>query len=349
MVLATHHIQGGTIKMEILGRPPLRDGPGAAVAVPLRNSSWNKGIRLRQNIVRFQMISRTDRPVPRFVHEAKGKSFHISSFKANFQNDKARDASIKPISPNSSVKISFLPHEKEENLQVSPAAQDMPVSCTSESDKTISQSQTIHGLFLKWLNLLRTGATVETGDGILEKPPQMDHLTEQTATKSKERGETLKVVLCYFLGLDATIMVPLLIFIPLYLAVNVKYGSQVSRELTPLWIIGPLIVALYVKLLRGIFALYVFSFKQSVKVIKNLPTYFSLSSSYIAEGKLKEDIRARFWQPFVNIKNLDYKEFTMRKWKVFQEWFVEKYLDFVESIWPHYCRTIRFLKRANLI
>ncbi|XP_021770892.1 uncharacterized protein LOC110735065 isoform X4 [Chenopodium quinoa] len=344
MVLATHHIQGGTIKMEILGRPPLRDGPGAAVAVPLRNSSWNKGIRLRQNIVRFQMISRTDRcislkptfplrPVPRFVHEAKGKSFHISSFKANFQNDKARDASIKPISPNSSVKISFLPHEKEENLQVSPAAQDMPVSCTSESDKTISQSQTIHGLFLKWLNLLRTGATVETGDGILEKPPQMDHLTEQTATKSKERGETLKVVLCYFLGLDATIMVPLLIFIPLYLAVNVKYGSQVSRELTPLWI----------------FALYVFSFKQSVKVIKNLPTYFSLSSSYIAEGKLKEDIRARFWQPFVNIKNLDYKEFTMRKWKVFQEWFVEKYLDFVESIWPHYCRTIRFLKRANLI
>lgn len=342
MVLVTHHTQS------------------SFAAVPLRNSSWSKGIRLKQNIVRFQMILRTDRcismkqafplrPVPRFVHEAKGKLLQISSFKGNIQNDKSGDASSKPISPKSSVKISFLPQEREENLQESPTAQDTPVSCASESNKTISQSQSIRGLFLKWLSLLRTGVEAEAGDGILERSPQMDHLTEQKATNSKERGEILKVVLCYFLGLDATITVPLLIFIPLYLAVNVKYGSQVSRELTPLWVIGPLIVALYVKLVRWIFALYVFSFKQSVKVIKNLPTYYSIALNYIAEGKLKEDIQARFWQPVINVKNLDYKELSMRKWKVFQGWIVEKYLDFVESIWPHYCRTIRFLKRANLI
>lgn len=108
---------------------------------------------------------------------------------------------------------------------------------------------------------------------------------------------------------------------------------------------GPLFVALYVKLLRVIFSLYVFSFKQSVKVIKNLPN----ALSYIAQGKLKEEIHARFWQPVIDIKNLDYKAFTVRKWKAIQEWIVEKYLDYVESIWPHYCRTIRFLKRANFI
>lgn len=135
----------------------------------------------------------------------------------------------------------------------------------------------------------------------------------------------------------------------MYLAVNVAYGTEVSKELTPLWVFGPLIVALYVKILRVICALYVFTFKQTVKVVKNIPTYYLLACTYIGGGKLKEDMRDRFWQPVVYIKNLDYKEFSRRKLKDLQEWLLEKYLDFVESIWPYYCRTIRFLKRANLI
>lgn len=123
------------------------------------------------------------------------------------------------------------------------------------------------------------------------------------------------------------------------------YGAEVSKELTPLWVVGPVIVVLYIKMLRWLFALYVFSFKQTVKVIKNLPVYYS----YLVEGKLKEEFRSRFWQPVVNIKNLNYKEFSKSKLKELQVWLVERYLDFVESIWPYYCRTIRFLKRANLI
>lgn len=137
--------------------------------------------------------------------------------------------------------------------------------------------------------------------------------------------------------------------VPLYLAVTLVYGAEVSKELTPLWILGPLIVALYVKMLRGICALYVFSFKQTVNVVKNLPTYSLLAYDYIVRGKLKEDIRMRLLQPFIDIKNLDYKEAAKRKAKDIEVYLVEKYLDFVESIWPYYCRTIRFLKRANLI
>lgn len=141
----------------------------------------------------------------------------------------------------------------------------------------------------------------------------------------------------------------LLCSVPLYLAVTLIYGVEVSKELTPLWTLGPLIVALYVKMLRGICALYVFSFKQTVKVVKNLPTYSLLTYDYVARGKFKEDIRARLLQPLVDIKNLDYKEVAKRKAKDLEVYLVEKYLDYVESIWPYYCRTIRFLKRANLI
>lgn len=136
---------------------------------------------------------------------------------------------------------------------------------------------------------------------------------------------------------------------PLFLAVNLVYGSEVSKELTPLWILGPLVTALYVKMLQGICSLYVFSFMQTVKIVKNLPAYYMLVHEYLFRGKLKEAIHKYIWQPLVDVKNMDYKEVTKTKLKDFQGWLVEKYLDFVESIWPYYCRTIRFLKRANLI
>lgn len=117
----------------------------------------------------------------------------------------------------------------------------------------------------------------------------------------------------------------------------------------PLWVFGPLIIALYIKMLRGLCSLYVFTFKQTFKVVKNLPVYCMIAYEYVIRGKLKEAIIVRVWQPVVDIKNMDYKELTRRKLRELQDWLLEKYLDFVESIWPYYCRTIRFLKRANLI
>jgi len=137
--------------------------------------------------------------------------------------------------------------------------------------------------------------------------------------------------------------------VPLYLAVNVKYGAEVSKELTPLWILGPLIVAMQVMIIRWLCALYAFSFKQTVKLFKNSPTYCISAYSYIFRGKLKEDISTNVLQPILSAKNRDYRQLTRKKLKELQEWVLEMYLDYVESIWPYYCRTIRFLKRANLI
>lgn len=137
--------------------------------------------------------------------------------------------------------------------------------------------------------------------------------------------------------------------VPLYLAVNVKYGAEVSKELTPLWILGPLIVATQILAIRCLCALYVFSFNQTVKLLKNSPYYCILAYSYVFRGKLKEDISTYVLQPILRVKNRDYKQLIRKKLKELQEWIVEMYLDYVESIWPYYCRTIRFLKRANLI
>uniref|UniRef100_A0A5B7AHH6 Embryo defective 2759 n=2 Tax=Davidia involucrata TaxID=16924 RepID=A0A5B7AHH6_DAVIN len=342
MALVIHHIQG------------------SYVSFPSRSLPWNKGMKLKRFVTTLHMVARTDRFLSLkcksclsvgapFVCGPKGKSLRISAFKGSAQNDELGGRSSGSKSAKNSVKLSYIPQESEETLTESPKEQNVPLSYASDSDERIAGSLAIQNLFKNWLALLRTPSPNQVVDEILEGPAPKERSEMQNGTQKKERSVILKAVWCYFLGLDATVKIPLLIFIPWYLAVNVVYGAEVSKELTPLWVLGPLIVALYIKMLRSICAFYVFSFKQTVKVVKNLPTYYLLAYNYIARGKLKEDVRAYFWQPVMNIKNLDYKELSKRKMKDLQVWAVEKYLDYVESIWPYYCRTIRFLKRANLI
>lgn len=127
------------------------------------------------------------------------------------------------------------------------------------------------------------------------------------------------------------------------------YGAEVTKELMPLWIFGPLIFALYIKIIQGLCSLYVFVFMQSIRLIKNLPRYSLLVYNFIAKGKLRAYLWDHFVKPIVDIKNMDYGAFSRRKYKQLVTWAVEKYLDYVESIWPYYCRTIRFLKKAHLI
>lgn len=136
--------------------------------------------------------------------------------------------------------------------------------------------------------------------------------------------------------------------IPGYLAVNLMHGAEVSRELTPLWVLGPLIVAVYIKLLQAVCALYIFTIKQTIRIIKNMPSYYGVIHTYLSEGRLK-DLLTVLRRPVKNVLNLDCREFLKQKLGELKEAGYEMYLDFIESIWPYYCRTIRFLKKANLI
>ncbi|RVX23778.1 hypothetical protein CK203_000274 [Vitis vinifera] len=71
---------------------------------------------------------------------------------------------------------------------------------------------------------------------VVVKDPAVKEISEtQNEIQNMDKGEILKAVRFYFLGVDVVIKIPLLIFIPLYQAVNVAYGPEVSKELTPLW------------------------------------------------------------------------------------------------------------------
>ncbi|KAK1279424.1 hypothetical protein QJS04_geneDACA002777 [Acorus gramineus] len=279
-----------------------------------------------------------------------GKPFKVSSFKGSPQNDESVGKSNGMKCTKKFVKLSHTPQERDETVTRSSDVQNVPLSYESEDgDNGMVGSPVIQNLFKKWLMMLRTHPSSQT-DEVFSGPSQCENIPEtQSGSLRLKAGNVLKAALGFFFGLDVAIQIPLLLFIPFYLAVNMVYGAEISRELTPLWIIGPPVIALYVRLIQGVCALYVYCFKLLVTIITNLPTYCKLATSYIAEGKLKAFLYARLCQPIVDIMYFDYGGLLRQKMKQLQDWAVEKYLDYVESIWPHYCRTIRFLKKANLI
>ncbi|KAJ7945843.1 Embryo defective protein [Quillaja saponaria] len=338
MALVTHQLQGSYLTLSS------------------RTLSWSKRLKLKEYQTKHHVVGRTDwhyivkhniclNVGPPCIRGPKIKPLKISAFKGNAQNDDSGVRASGSKIPKNSVRLK----ETEEATAESQKVHNVPVSYTSGANENAAISPAIHKLFKKWLTLLLIEPSNQVADEILGEPLPGNISETLKRSKNKEKGQVLKVAWSRFKGLNATVKFPILIFIPLYLAVNVIYGAEVSKELTPLWVFGPLIVALYIKLLRSLCTLYVFTFKQTVKVIKNLPTYYIVAYNYVARGKLKEDIGAHVLQPVLNIKNLNYKELTRTKLKALQEWLVEKNLDFVESIWPYYCRTIRFLKMANLI
>ncbi|CAN6970432.1 unnamed protein product [Brassica rapa subsp. trilocularis] len=337
---------------------------GSHVLLPWSSPTWSKGLVIKRPVTTIRLAGRKEKSL-RLKQSCcfslgspcscglKAKSFKVTSFKGGIQNSESGGRESGKKVTNNSVKLSYRSDDDENNVNSSPKAQNTSLSYTSEADDSVTGQPAIQKLFKKWLTLLRTQSPTQVADEALggeEEAPQTTKPETETEIKKTESLQSTKSTLwTLFWSLDASVKIPLLLFVPAFLAVNAIYGAEVTKELSPLWIAGPLIVALYVKMFQGLCTLYAFCFKQTAKVIRNLPSYYIMAYHYIAQGKLRDDVRGLVTRPMVAVKNADYKEITGAKLKQLREWLVEKYLDFVESIWPYYCRTIRFLKRANLI
>ncbi|KAH6825835.1 hypothetical protein C2S53_008040 [Perilla frutescens var. hirtella] len=331
-----------------LATHPLKGSCSTSPTVP---SLWSRGSKLSHRVPAFRVVERKDRFVSLKCRSCssigaslslgpKSKSFKISGFKDNQFDDSASGRVNSSKSLNNAVQISYLKHKSEESSAESSKVQNDVAAPLSPSVEATTRSLAMQNLFKSWLMLLRAPSQTQAADKILKKSA-LAETSESPHTSVKQKGEILKAVWCYILSLDATIRIPFLIFIPLYLAVNLVYGIEVSKELTPLWIIGPLVVAFNIKMFRALCGLYAFSFKQTVNVVKNLPVYYFLVHDYLFHGKLKEAMRMHILQPIADIRNMKYNEMTWRKMKDLQGWLVERYLDFIELVWPYYSRTIR--------
>lgn len=293
---------------------------------------------------------------------AKRRPFMVLSFKGNSQND-GSDGKNRSRFTKAPFQLSRMQQEREEVTTESFDAQNNLSFASPESTIESFDTQTtvsfvshesedskglsIQNLFRKWLIMLTTqNATPEIYGDFPEESIQSKASGSNRVTWRANAVELLRASFVQFLRLDASISLPLVIFIPWFLTIRVVYGAEVVKELAPLWIIGPLVLCLYINIVKGLCSFYVFCFVQAVKLVKNLPAYCLVLRRYIFEGQLKLVLWTHLMKPFVDMKNTDHREVFRRKFKA---WADEKYLDFIESIWPHYCRTVRFLKRANLI
>ncbi|XP_047944835.1 uncharacterized protein LOC125191338 isoform X3 [Salvia hispanica] len=329
----------------------VRGSCGTFASVP---SSWSRGSKLKHCVPALGAVERKDRFIllkcrscssigASLARRPKSKPFKVSAFK-DYQFDDSNNGSANSSKYlNNAVEVSYLKHKSEESsVESSKVQSDVPAV------EATTRSLAIQNLFKSWLVLLRAPSQTLEADKVLEES-SVAKSSEMPNTSVKQKGGILKAVWCRILGLDTAIRIPFLLFTPLYLAVNLVYGMEVSKELTPLWILGPIVVTVYVKTFQALCGLYAFGFKQTANVIKKLPVYYSLVHDHIVHGKLKEAMRIHILQPLADIRHMNYSEVTRRKTKVLQGWLVDRQLDLIELVWPWYCRTIRFLKRTHLV
>lgn len=280
----------------------------------LARPSWKRGSKPSQNLAACCTVQRMDITSclgvqPPLIYGSKRKSLRIS-YRLRGSRSEGNEDILSGLSK----------------------VQNGRAHSTPDADVTTTGSIALHNLFKSWLTFLPMAS--QNKEETLEGPSSNGRVeTDQELLK----GGIPETVWCNFLGMDATLKIPAIIFIPLFLIVNMKYGGQVAKELTPLWIGGPLVVALYMKTVLVICSLYVFSFNKSVKVVNNF-----------SRGKVKEFIWVHIWQHMAYFRNLNYIEESKRIWEGFQAWMADKCLDYVESMWS--CRqTIGLLKMANIV
>ncbi|KAK4402423.1 hypothetical protein Sango_0983000 [Sesamum angolense] len=346
---------------------------GSCSTFPSVPSLWNTRSRLKHSIPTSHTGGRKDAFISlkcrscssiggALFLEQKSKLLKISAFKGSSLNDDSGGRANGSKSPKNAVKVYYLQNKREESSVESSKVQNVVPAPYTAEDETTTRSLAIQNLFKNWLTLLRTPTQTHTMEEVLEEPSSAETSEIPNTLQKQERGEVLKAVWCHIQGLDGAIKIPLLLLQYLEVKVlilsckafakgiktfgdiaslctllNLVYGSKVSKELTPLWILGPLVIALYIKIFRAICVLYAFSFKQTVKVAKSLPAYYLLLNDYIFHGKLKEAMNKHILESVEGIKNMDYSDVA----KDLQRWMVERYLDFIELIWPFYCRTLR--------
>uniref|UniRef100_A0A1D1Y199 Calcium-transporting ATPase PAT1 n=2 Tax=Anthurium amnicola TaxID=1678845 RepID=A0A1D1Y199_9ARAE len=327
-------------------------------ALTVRTQIFSGGVNFRCLVV-FQFVGRTQRLVSNNsfhfrdqpISLPKEKLFKVSSFKSNGPNNGTIGIDRESKFSNKLVHFSCALQGRDKVIAASPDMTPNELSYASESRESIlPRPEAVQKSFKKWLIMLHSQASSEAVHEVYTGKLSHGIISENQEEFLKQKIQNmLKAAFLYFMGLDAATKVLLLIFVPWYSITRAVYGVEVTKELTPLWFLGPLVATVYIRLFQGLCSLYIFCFMQSIRFLENVPIYSMLIYNFVAERKLQALLYIRFCQPILDMKNMDYKGLIRQKLKQLKEWGLEKFLDYVESIWPYYCRMIRFLNKANLL
>ncbi|KAK8961157.1 hypothetical protein KSP40_PGU012172 [Platanthera guangdongensis] len=250
-----------------------------------RPKPCNRGIKLG-SFASVRVVTKTDNFVS-WKHRlclsthsilAKRRPFMVLSFKGNSQNDGSDCKNGRSRFTKAAFQLSRMQKEREEVATESFDAQNNISFASPEStiesfdaqatlsfgphESEDSKGLSIQNLFRKWLIMLTTQtATPKMYEDFTEESIQSKAPGSNSVTWRANAVKLLQASFVQFLKLDASISLPLVIFIPWFLTVRAVYGAEVVKELAPLWIIGPLVLCLYINIIKWHLRLLCFLFR----------------------------------------------------------------------------------------
>ncbi|KAH9322969.1 hypothetical protein KI387_017608, partial [Taxus chinensis] len=140
---------------------------------------------------------------------------------------------------------------------------------------------------------------------------------------------------------------PLAIFLPCFFAVTVLYGNEISSELTPLWIIGPLAMGTFIKLSLVASHLCVRLAINTVVIGMATPgkCMEAMHNCIRAVQLYKQNLVTKRDELISCVRSGEYKEIWWQKFKEYKERKTDEYYDILDFWWPKWRFVERFVKK----
>lgn len=201
-----------------------------------------------------------------------------------------------------------------------------------------------------WFTKLQKQNVIQLTKKILQKPQsRLKFLYKDQMIKQLQEAQLDNTILEFWKSSDVSIKWPLAVFFPCYFAITVFFGFRASNDLLPLWIIGPLMMGIFIKFSQIVYA-------HCVRITTN--AVVKVKATYVAakNGDITRRMQLQFEQ-FLEGKRSElvvyldyfkterYKKFLQKKHDEYQERISEAIQDYAEANWPRWRATTRFLRK----
>lgn len=198
-----------------------------------------------------------------------------------------------------------------------------------------------------WFTKLQKQNIIQLAKEILQKPrSRLKFLDKDQMIKQLQEAQLNHTILEFWKSLDVSIKWPLAIFFSWYFAITVFYGFRASNDLLPLWIIGPLMMGIFIKLCQTVYA-------HCIRITTDVVNMGKATCIAAKNGDLTRPMLLQFEQFFEGkrselvyfLKGEGLKDFLQQKRREYEERIEEAIQDYAEANWPRYRATTRFLRK----
>lgn len=202
--------------------------------------------------------------------------------------------------------------------------------------------------FPGWFSKLQEQKFILRANEILQKPiARLKFLEGDQIVKELRDDKVGHHFLKLWQNSEVWIKWPLVIILSWCFAVTVLYGFEVSSDLLPLWLIGPLFMAAFIKSSLVFYHICVQITTNIVTIGREAPAKCmeAMHNRILAVQLYMKALEARTVELIVCITSGKYKEIFREKLKEYKVRKTDEFFDYIDYWWPKWRQFERFLKK----